>query len=346
MASETACLDETRAYTFRSLCEADREDIAELARHTYGGNDYIEGRFDEWLENKSQVLTLAAVCLGQEDSREHVVAIEVARLWDAKKTIYLFALRVHPDHRGKGLAGTLQSKLSCTALQLWPDAGRVRDVSHNDNVASIKIAAKCGMSKDLLCCSVFFKHEELTGVLESISAERERIAGGGHSDLTSIPTSLQRLSGTDGVSALCIRAEMYGGDHRILLDAWEAFDVDCRDLRPGLRVDVTECGLAAISSELTPDGRFEKQRNVTLLYSQNCRSVEALLQMCQLELTAARACDLGSVRIFAPLDFEPCLWKITPAATVGDHGDVQRSMLFPVLLHATRQDVLSMVSGQ
>lgn len=82
----------------RAAQKGDKQDIQEISRLTWGGQDYIEEVFEEWLE----------------DGHFFVAEINNKVIGTAKLTIFpdkvgwLEGLRVHPEYRGKGIGRKLQ----------------------------------------------------------------------------------------------------------------------------------------------------------------------------------------------------------------------------------------------
>ena len=129
-----------RVPRFRAVVSAshDRDDVAELARHTYGGHDYICEQLPEWCASP------ACAPHGIEVAGQ-LVALENARLLDDGRTLWLEALRVHPTMRRRGLASRLQHGTLHAARQRWPGLQRVRYTTQLTNGASIALARSCGM---------------------------------------------------------------------------------------------------------------------------------------------------------------------------------------------------------
>eukprot|EP00937_MAST-01D_sp_MAST-1D-sp2_P002526 g2526.t1 len=117
---------------------ADMEDVAELARHTYGGHDYICEMLPEWCASP-------LCCPFGIEVAGRLVALEVARLLDSGDTVWLEALRVHPSMRRRGLARRLQRVTLCGARRRWPALRRVRYTTQLSNSASVTLAHGCGM---------------------------------------------------------------------------------------------------------------------------------------------------------------------------------------------------------
>ena len=150
-------------FIFRRLVPTDQSDIAELARHTYEGRDWIVHDFDNWMNcTVEQLLTVAIVYSGPASGEAEVdgecaavmaersqyvgrvIAIEVSKLLDGGSTSWLCALRVHPNFRGLHLSSRLHSYLIAVSQQR-PTVRRLRESSHRNNTVSLYLAAKVHM---------------------------------------------------------------------------------------------------------------------------------------------------------------------------------------------------------
>eukprot|EP00040_Diaphanoeca_grandis_P039550 m.259394 g.259394 ORF g.259394 m.259394 type:complete len:368 (+) comp37976_c0_seq1:116-1219(+) len=123
----------------RAVTKNDRADITEMARHTYGGHDWIMLEFDNWLESKT------SFPFGIEIEGTLKV-LEVLRVIDDGETAWLDALRVHPSQRGKGLARRMQQFLVKNALENNPQLKRIRYTTLIHNKASLRLAESVGLN--------------------------------------------------------------------------------------------------------------------------------------------------------------------------------------------------------
>lgn len=122
----------------RLLREADKEDILEIARHTWEGHDYIPYFFDAWLKDKD------SHPVGIEYNG-HIVALANLRVIDDGRTGWMEALRVHPNHRGKGLATTLTRYVVQLAKKIPVE--RIRYTTHVGNETSLHLAETVNMKR-------------------------------------------------------------------------------------------------------------------------------------------------------------------------------------------------------
>ncbi|MFW9944474.1 MAG: GNAT family N-acetyltransferase [Candidatus Sifarchaeia archaeon] len=122
----------------RPLRESDRDDILEIAKHTWGGHDYLPYSFDAWLKDRNS--HTAAI-----EQEGHVIALANLRVIEDGRTGWMEGLRVHPDYRGKGFAKTLTNHVVQTAIDLRLE--RIRYTSATVNVESLHLGEKVGMKR-------------------------------------------------------------------------------------------------------------------------------------------------------------------------------------------------------
>ena len=124
----------------RPLRESDKEDILEIARHTWDGHDYIPFFFDGWLKDKD------SHPVGIEYNG-HIIALANLRVIDDGRTGWMEALRVHPNHRGKGLATALTQYVVQLAKRIPVE--RIRYTTHVGNETSLHLAETVNMKRKL-----------------------------------------------------------------------------------------------------------------------------------------------------------------------------------------------------
>ena len=122
--------------SIRPLRESDKEDVLEIARHTWDGHDYVPYFFDKWLSDRN------SHSIGME-SDGHIIALANLRVIDNGKTGWMEALRVHPDYRGKKLA-TIMTKYVVELAKSIP-VERIRYTTAVDNTKSLHLAESVGM---------------------------------------------------------------------------------------------------------------------------------------------------------------------------------------------------------
>jgi ribosomal protein S18 acetylase RimI-like enzyme len=122
----------------RPLGETDRDDILEIAKHTWEGHDYLPYSFESWLRDKNS--HTAGI---EQDGR--VIALANLRVIEDGMTGWMEGLRVHPDYRGKGLARMLTNHVVQTAVEL--KLQRIRYTTATDNLESMHLGESVGMSR-------------------------------------------------------------------------------------------------------------------------------------------------------------------------------------------------------
>lgn len=124
----------------RRLLDSDRDDIIEISRHIWDGHDYLLCVAEKWLQDRN------CHFYGVEVDG-HIVAVGNLRLIEDGKTGWMEGLRVHPDHRGKGLANEITQYLVNEAERLGVQ--RLRYTTANRNAASLKLAKMAGLLRML-----------------------------------------------------------------------------------------------------------------------------------------------------------------------------------------------------
>ncbi|MHA2379230.1 MAG: GNAT family N-acetyltransferase [Candidatus Thorarchaeota archaeon] len=122
----------------RPLRESDRDDILEIAMHTWEGHDYLPYSFEAWLKDKNS----HTAAITQEG---HVIALANLRVIENGKTGWMEGLRVHQDYRGKGVAKTLTNHVVQTAINL--QLKRIRYTTATVNVESLHLGESVGMER-------------------------------------------------------------------------------------------------------------------------------------------------------------------------------------------------------
>jgi N-acetylglutamate synthase-like GNAT family acetyltransferase len=135
----------------RPLKASDKEDILEIALHTWEGHDYLPYFFKRWLNDPDSYT--AAIEHGG-----HVIALANLRVIENGKTGWMEGLRVHPEHRGKGLASILTKHVVKTAKEL--SVQRIRYTTAIDNETSLHLGKTIGMEKKFELSVDFFANPE------------------------------------------------------------------------------------------------------------------------------------------------------------------------------------------
>jgi len=121
--------------------------VAELASYTYGGHDWILNEYESWF---SQGSSRSCIVLGMECVRTGALAgLFVLRPIPGDRVGCLEALRVHPDHRGRGLAHRLQREMIAEARRRKQSGelavDKLRYSVYDENAASVRVAEGSGM---------------------------------------------------------------------------------------------------------------------------------------------------------------------------------------------------------
>ncbi len=124
----------------RKLIETDREDINEISRHVWDGNDYLPTVAEEWLKDPK------CHFFGVEVAG-HIVAVGNLRLIEDGQIGWMEGLRVHPEFRGKGFANEITQHLVTEAERLGVPC--LRYTTADENIASLKLAKMAGFSRFL-----------------------------------------------------------------------------------------------------------------------------------------------------------------------------------------------------
>lgn len=122
----------------RPARSSDVDAIVAFTSDTFEWGDYVPERLREWLADDSGIVMVA---VGGDD-----VPIALARAVFLTDTeVWSHAARVHPDHRGKGIAGVLADRLMVWAQE--NGAYVVRLLIEDENLASIRHVTKVGFSR-------------------------------------------------------------------------------------------------------------------------------------------------------------------------------------------------------
>jgi ribosomal protein S18 acetylase RimI-like enzyme len=125
-------------HDIRPLRDSDREDVLEIARHTWDGHDYLPYFFDAWLADRNS--HTAAI-----EREGHVVALANLRVIENGRTGWMEGLRVHPDYRGQGLASILTHHVVKLAREIPVE--RIRYTTAVGNESSLHLGTTIGMRR-------------------------------------------------------------------------------------------------------------------------------------------------------------------------------------------------------
>jgi N-acetylglutamate synthase-like GNAT family acetyltransferase len=122
----------------RKVQSSDFEDVKEISKHIWEGHDYVPSVAERWSQDpKCHFYGVEA------DGR--VVAVGNLRLIESGRVGWMEGLRVHPDYRGRGLAGELSLYIVKKGEELGVE--RLRFTTDFDNAASLKLAKKLGFRR-------------------------------------------------------------------------------------------------------------------------------------------------------------------------------------------------------
>lgn len=133
----------------RPLRVSDKGDILEIASKTWDGHDYLPYFFDTWQKDENS--HTAAL-----EHNGHVISLANLRVIENGRTGWMEGLRVHPDHRGKGLASIITKHVVEIAKEIKLE--RIRYTTATDNHSSLHLGEMVGMKRkfDL----AFYWHEK------------------------------------------------------------------------------------------------------------------------------------------------------------------------------------------
>ena len=123
--------------TLRPARPADEAAVSALSAHIWEGEDYVPRRFTDWLADERGQFTVA--CDGD-------ALVGFGKLTElAPGEWWLEGLRVHPDHRGRGIARKLHHHAVDLALSIG--RGILRFATNGHNEAVHKLAWETGFQR-------------------------------------------------------------------------------------------------------------------------------------------------------------------------------------------------------
>lgn len=118
----------------RRAVPSDKGPVVEFCKNIWHGGDYLPGVWDEWLSDRKGLLLVATI---------HGAPVGVVHAYfQTKDVAWLEGLRVHPAHRGLGIAGKLNRALTRSARSKGAKVARL--CTGSSNMASQKHARKLG----------------------------------------------------------------------------------------------------------------------------------------------------------------------------------------------------------
>jgi len=113
----------------------DKEDIIEMCKEVFNGNDYVPYLWHLWVDDPNCYFT------GMEIDG-HIVACNRMAIIDDGKTGWVDSLRVHPNFWGKNLATLLVQDAIKYVQDNLPNVDKIRETVNDINIPSIKVAKK------------------------------------------------------------------------------------------------------------------------------------------------------------------------------------------------------------
>ena len=118
----------TGEYIYRDVRPEDKAEVLAFTAHTWEFGDDIQYVFDDWLAD-----TTGRFLVAQEQTSHRIVAIDKLTMLSPTEA-WFEGLRVHPDFRGRGLAGRLQKYMLAEAARLGAQAVRLTTLATNTPV--------------------------------------------------------------------------------------------------------------------------------------------------------------------------------------------------------------------
>ncbi|MBD3408248.1 MAG: GNAT family N-acetyltransferase [Candidatus Lokiarchaeota archaeon] len=120
----------------RKYRSEDKQSLIDMTKDNWGGHDHLPHHIEQWGDDSKHHVFIGEL-------KDQVVALSILRIMDEGKTGWMEGLRVHPEHRGKGFASQMSTKLIQTGRELGVERFRLTLAQHNE--ASSAIATKLGL---------------------------------------------------------------------------------------------------------------------------------------------------------------------------------------------------------
>ncbi|MFX1562481.1 MAG: GNAT family N-acetyltransferase [Promethearchaeota archaeon] len=131
----------------RPFRESDKPEILEIAKHTWGGYDYLPNVLDEWARDANRHIFVA-------EFRGRVVSFSALRIIESGRTGWLEGLRVRRWYRRRGYARAMTRHLFDAGARLGVE--RLRLTTASVNVGTRRLVQQFGMD-ELLRMKVFWR---------------------------------------------------------------------------------------------------------------------------------------------------------------------------------------------
>jgi GNAT superfamily N-acetyltransferase len=151
----------------RPAIASDTDDVMELVRTIWDGDDYIPFVWKNWLADSHGLLAV-----GEYDS--HVVGLgKLTRI--SSSDWWLEGLRTHPEYQGRGIANQIFDFLISTWLRIGQ--GTVRLATHSENYAVHHMCEKKGFKRrlEIVIYNASPLAEQTNGFQKILPGEEERV---------------------------------------------------------------------------------------------------------------------------------------------------------------------------
>lgn len=115
----------SNGYISRNARAEDKPEVLAFTAHTWESGDYIDAVFDDWLADKNGLFLVT-----ESEETGRIAAIDKMTMLSPTEA-WFEGLRVHPDHRGRGLASRLQRYMIGEAARLGAQSIRLLTLISN-----------------------------------------------------------------------------------------------------------------------------------------------------------------------------------------------------------------------
>lgn len=115
-------------YHIRPLTHEDYDDVYEVCRHIWGGNDYLPDYFHQWVDDAGGFYGIT------DPETNRIVGVDKFSIL-SDGTGWLEGLRVHPSYQGRGLARILTNHVLDVAVREL-DSGKVTRLAFSTHITA------------------------------------------------------------------------------------------------------------------------------------------------------------------------------------------------------------------
>mmetsp|Transcript_14075 Transcript_14075/g.26049 ORF Transcript_14075/g.26049 Transcript_14075/m.26049 type:complete len:340 (-) Transcript_14075:133-1152(-) len=227
----------------RKVREGDREWVEEVGKSVYGGEDYVPRVFDAWIKDDHFWALVDA-----EDENKVFAIVNVEIVPGKEDTATFGGLRVHPDHRGKGMG----TKVVLGAAKQEIGVNNFIYTTFSPNKPSERLALKAGFK---LVYNVPYMAQNTAGGTEPDSSHYSTISTESVAewadrleeacDETVTSTELREISPAEAVEKL--RPLNSSRPHDLIYHHWDFIPLNEECVSKELRTERVFEGLGAIS---------------------------------------------------------------------------------------------------